>query len=519
VRAARAWSADGLARALLIAYLALLLKNAWLTDDAYITFRTVDNFVSGHGLRFNVAERVQAYTHPLWMLVIAASYVLTREMYWTALVVSIATSLAAALVVYRMTYGLGRLVALTLLLASKAYGDFSSSGLENPLSHLLFALFVVEYTSDHRHRARLFRLSLLAGLAALNRLDTALIYAPMLLATWFQTPTLRAARTAFLGLAPIWLWTLFSLLYYGAPVPNTAYAKLALAVPLIDKLGWGTHYLGNSLRKDPWTLIAIAIAASLTCKVRGRSLSIAVGMVLYVAYVVAIGGDFMSGRFLALPYLAATILIAMNVRLLPRLWLLAGALMLLCSLFMSSSDHLLSGPHFGDVPLVQTRSAGKLPLSLIEDGICDERAFYFQTTGLLRAEPGTPTHPWFAFGEQARKRSARVLVWPFLGFFGFSAGPSVHIVDPHALADPLLARLAPAGGDLRPGHLPRSIPEGYIASLERDQNLVRDPQVHVLYDAVRLATRAPLFATGRLRAVWALQTGSLSVEAPGSATD
>jgi hypothetical protein len=45
----------------------VVVRTSWLSDDAYITLRTVDNFVSGYGLRWNVAERVQTYTHPLWM--------------------------------------------------------------------------------------------------------------------------------------------------------------------------------------------------------------------------------------------------------------------------------------------------------------------------------------------------------------------------------------------------------------------------------------------------------------------
>ena len=57
---------------LLITYLVLVVSNAWLSDDAYITFRTVDNVVNGYGLTWNVVERVQAYTHPLWMLLLSA---------------------------------------------------------------------------------------------------------------------------------------------------------------------------------------------------------------------------------------------------------------------------------------------------------------------------------------------------------------------------------------------------------------------------------------------------------------
>ena len=38
------------------------LVNAWIGDDAQITFRQVWNFISGDGITFNIAERVQAFT-------------------------------------------------------------------------------------------------------------------------------------------------------------------------------------------------------------------------------------------------------------------------------------------------------------------------------------------------------------------------------------------------------------------------------------------------------------------------
>ena len=49
----------------LAAYAILLVRTAWMCDDAFITLRTVDNFVQGYGLVWNVGERVQVYTHPL----------------------------------------------------------------------------------------------------------------------------------------------------------------------------------------------------------------------------------------------------------------------------------------------------------------------------------------------------------------------------------------------------------------------------------------------------------------------
>ncbi|KAB2966015.1 MAG: hypothetical protein F9K18_06090, partial [Thermoanaerobaculia bacterium] len=52
---------------LVAAYSWVWYRNAWLTDDAFITFRTIEQFLAGNGLRFNVHERVQSFTHPLWL--------------------------------------------------------------------------------------------------------------------------------------------------------------------------------------------------------------------------------------------------------------------------------------------------------------------------------------------------------------------------------------------------------------------------------------------------------------------
>src|SRR5262245_40579712 len=71
----------------------VLLRTAWVSDDAYFTFRTIDNAVHGYGLRWNVAERVQAYTHPLWMLLVLPFYAITREAFFTSIVISIALTL------------------------------------------------------------------------------------------------------------------------------------------------------------------------------------------------------------------------------------------------------------------------------------------------------------------------------------------------------------------------------------------------------------------------------------------
>ena len=80
---------DRRTRAVLLVGLALItvvvFRNAWVCDDAYITFRTSFHLVEGYGLRWNIAERVQTYTNPLWMFVMALAYLVTNEFFYTCL--------------------------------------------------------------------------------------------------------------------------------------------------------------------------------------------------------------------------------------------------------------------------------------------------------------------------------------------------------------------------------------------------------------------------------------------------
>jgi len=57
----------------------VFIVKPWIGDDSLITFRSVDNFINGYGLRFNIGERVQSYTHPLWMFLLSLLYLFIRN--------------------------------------------------------------------------------------------------------------------------------------------------------------------------------------------------------------------------------------------------------------------------------------------------------------------------------------------------------------------------------------------------------------------------------------------------------
>ncbi len=129
---------------ILIAFAVLLIiRRAWVCDDAYITFRTIDNFYHGYRFTWNVTERVQVYTHPLWMLLLAAAAWVFNDIYLTAMLFAILLTLITLIILTRKltTNEFSGAFILLILALSKAFIDFSTSGLENPLSHFLVVFF------------------------------------------------------------------------------------------------------------------------------------------------------------------------------------------------------------------------------------------------------------------------------------------------------------------------------------------------------------------------------------------
>jgi arabinofuranosyltransferase len=491
--------ASSVALLLTLVFLAVLLRTAWLSDDALITLRTVMNVTHGYGLTFNVAERVQTFTHPLWMFLLTGASLVTGNVYVATFALSIGVSL---LVFWRVLRGAATpaqaWLALVLLLFSRAFVDFSTSGLENPLSNLLLVAFAgVALRGAADGRPRLTTLWLLASLLYLTRPDDVLFAAPILLAaTWRAGRWTTALRAAAVGLLPAIAWTAFALVYYGFPFPNTAYAKLATGIPRGEQWRQGALYLFDSIDRDPLTLVAIAFAVLAGLAARGVARGLALGVLLYLVYIVSIGGDFMAGRFLATPFLVAVLLLTRVMPMEPpRAWVATGVLAAVG--LASAQVPLLSDSRFD-------ASATK------PSGLVDERAIYFREHSLMLAERGSFRQPeWPPAGGLPPVMDV-LDTCGLMGGAGLGWGPLTHLLDECALADPLLARLpAVFNHDWHPGHFRRMIPEGYRESLERKTNALVRPALRRGYEDLRLATRSrDLLSLERLAAIWRLNTGA-----------
>lgn len=482
----------------LLAFAYTLFVTAWVGDDAYISFRVVDNFLNGYGLRWNVAERVWVYTNPLWVLLMSAVYLFTRELYFTGIFLGVAVSTVTLwLVASRICLSSWQLGILFLTaIGSKAFTDYSTSGLENPLTHLLLVCFCIALIRIEKGERRFFWLCLWTSLILVNRMDTVLLVAPALLFASFDQPLRKTLTNGLLGFLPFFVWELFATWYYGMPFPNTFYAKTHTGIESGLLFQQSLHYFLDSFSRDPVTLSVIFLAAILALTSKSRNhIALGLGVILSILYTMRVGADFMSGRFFTAPAMIALFILAADFRL--RQIQVGAPLVIavICISLLPGNPPILSGKDYGTRP----RESGIQP-----SGIADERGWYYQSTGLLNQHLDSirPNHVWMREGITEKAKGGHVYYSGCVGFLGVAAGPEIHIVDGYALTEPLYSHFPTEWRrGWRIGHFSRVPPAMYHETVVSGQNQLLDTNLSRYYNKLTLLTRGSLTSLERLKTI------------------
>ena len=312
----------------------LAWSRMWTSEDAFIYFRVVDQLLAGNGPVFNVGERVEAYTGPLWLGFLALARAVAPggiALEWMSVAIGLALSvgglLAAVLAARRLwspppwtragspgvlLVPLGALVVAAL----PAFWDYATSGLETSLVFAwlggsFLALVAVGLPAggegSRSARAR-YGLAVALGLGPLVRPDLTIFAAAFLVVlAILERPVSPSRALGILASAaaiPL-VYQRFRMGYFGSLVPNTALAKEAGATYWAR--GWS--YLVNLFGPYALWLPVAALLGWAAVSVRGlwrgsdreRALLVAVPIaagVLQALYVVRLGGDYMHARML-----------------------------------------------------------------------------------------------------------------------------------------------------------------------------------------------------------------------------
>ena len=480
----------------LAAFTWLWFHAAWFGDDAYASYRAAENVAAGNGPSWDPRLRVQAYSNPAWVLLMAAFRWLHSDIRVVSLVLSYVCSVAALILAARSVgdiKGWGYLLGFALLTSSRSFVDFTSSGLESPLTLMIVAsLCAVTWA-----KPGLIQRTTLVGIVSLglvNRLDMLWLCAPLLVWVGLRSNR-RDLPWLALAMLPIFCWLVFALVYFGTPLPNTYFAKLPPSIAKVDMWVFGLRYLWITARFDPVgaSLVLLGIVSPWMGRhdegERVWSISLFAGL----AYIIFVGGDFMVGRFVAPLTVGGAVIVVRSLASsgAPRPRIAAGLLA------FSALCHLV-------VPqLPWTYRSGQGTAFNVALLVTDERGFrpnnqllvamsYFghleHATVFPAASPEEPLEVVVVRGCQP----------------GYDFPSTRWALGVHGLTDPLLARLLPERSYYVPGHLTREVPEGYPETLSTGEMAIVDPRLAAYAERIFTVCQGPIWTRERWAQIWHL---------------
>jgi arabinofuranosyltransferase len=294
-------------------------RQAWVCDDALITFRYVDNWISGHGLVFNLGERVEGFSNPLFVALLAPFARAGLDLFAVATTFGLASiMLEATLLVWLTARATGSTwiaaAAAALFCSDRIVAVWATGGLETGMHALLvtaaFAVCVFELDAPGR---RVHAATALLLAVAVSRPEGALffvLYLAQLLVT--ARPPARSivrALNLFLPVAALLLAARY--LYYGELIANPYRAKVAGVPGLAFGLGQARAFAARCGLSGPVALAWLPLVAATVAALRGagdeqqralrRRLVLALLWIgAQIAAAIAMGGDYMNDfRFFA----------------------------------------------------------------------------------------------------------------------------------------------------------------------------------------------------------------------------
>lgn len=288
----------------------------FVNDDAYISFRYARNLAEHGELVFNPGERVEGFTNFLWTMLMAGGIKLGLSPVLTSRFFGIAFGVGTLAVAVRLSLRLDRdkpsrwhLVAPLGLAATGAFACWCTGGLETQMFTFL-AFMGFERVMREVDEAKGWQSGIWFALAAMTRPEGVLLFGvaglyrllTKVARDWQLAP--RRHELMWLGAFLVlfvpyfgWRWS-----YYGWPFPNTFYVK-ASGGPETWKLG--LYYL-RRFAEDYGAFFFIPLALlgwPMKGDRRRRSLALLTALVwmVFAAYTISVGGDFMGLYRFVLP--------------------------------------------------------------------------------------------------------------------------------------------------------------------------------------------------------------------------
>lgn len=216
----------------LLAIAVRIIPGPRIIDDAYITFRYSQNFLSGNGLVYNPGEAVLGTTTPLYALLISLIALFFRGSLapYPQLALGINafadgfTCLLLMKLARRLGFPRAGTIGALLWALSPMSVTFAIGGMETSFTILLLMGSLYMY-SIHRPVAT----ALLAAFSLLSRPDTLIAILPLIVARGISSIRNRSRLISLVEVlafgVPLLIWGLIGYQFYGSPIPQSVSAK------------------------------------------------------------------------------------------------------------------------------------------------------------------------------------------------------------------------------------------------------------------------------------------------------
>jgi hypothetical protein len=190
--------------------------------DPYITYRYAHNLAAGHGLVFNLGEKVQGFSSPLYTLLMAGFALVlgSHALPLISTVVCLSADVLSLLILWRMPFAdFPRFLVCSLFALFPKMVLIAVSGMEAPVVVLLM-LFSLYLICNQKHRAAFGIL----GLLLFCRIDSVIWIVTVIVWLLLRRYRITIADVLFLAL-PYVGWLVCSILYFGTLLPHSVVTK------------------------------------------------------------------------------------------------------------------------------------------------------------------------------------------------------------------------------------------------------------------------------------------------------
>jgi hypothetical protein len=273
-----------------------------LFDDAMISMRYAKNLAEGHGPVWNPGERVEGFTNPAWVGLMAIFHLLPLEASKMSLPVQISSAVFLAFNLFfvkkiadELTGGQKPLVSLGAVFLTAFYfplNNWSLQGMEVGLVTLLLTASAWQVLRSMRAERFSAWPYILLGFATWVRMDAVVPYLTILGFLVLFDPQHRRQHLIWGGglfVAFIAVQTALRVAYYGDPLPNTYYLKMQ-GYSLVSRVKRGLTVYAQFIWTMNWLLFAIPFVIVLIRLDRSTSLLLLL-FLAQSAYSVYVGGD------------------------------------------------------------------------------------------------------------------------------------------------------------------------------------------------------------------------------------